>query len=696
MKQTIEITLGEIKAPQIELIATSPRGPVGPQGVPSEITPTTLHSGSAHISVASSDEIYGGTTYGLSDPMVNYTIQGESITYSKQNSFIHCPLDTNKFNLYASYTGASNDNQNFRALLYLVLENGTGSSSAAQIQELLEALETAQAVLEWAQNQDYASEIAAVETKQAVVVALTAALVQGLEDISNAQQSIAHTELLSLQQAIEDLFNGTGITVDIDALSDLFVTVQALIDVNDPDIIASQAQIDTYDSQIAALVLSIAALQVQIDDTELDIDGATVAIIIYQNAYDNFASNHSWYDALVEGLNSSTGVADLHNYGPGGDNLPEEFQTADNALIIAQAAYDASPGAGTSAALAAAQAVYDSVYSDCEAAMDTLFTFTTNAPQNTILTGLLTAELFTTGQGTQITIDEFMAGINNVSEISTYPSNPTDSLSWTAYLSSYNSMYTDYQAIGALSSTISTLTIDLAAYNTSQDTDELAKAALVLLNAAEQVVYDALVAESLVFSTIMDTLPGLKASLESLAAIYYNTYSIIIVSDPLLSAIITMVLPDYPSLTQSELDTYLASYASNTTDLALELVWEGNTYISATQLLEAIDTALVTLQAQLDTVDEAIVYAVGIVADAQLAYDTAVSGLNDYGLQPLGYFPFSKNIPKSAPGFINQEITVDLVALGLPDFSFKGARLLLAWAAETPQQYNVSYTLTAN
>jgi len=90
------------------------------------------------------------------------------------------------------------------------------------------------------------------------------------------------------------------------------------------------------------------------------------------------------------------------------------------------------------------------------------------------------------------------------------------------------------------------------------------------------------------------------------------------------------------------------------------------------------------------------VYATGIVDDAQLAYDTAVLGLNDYGLQPLGYFPFSKNIPKSSPGFINQELTVDLVALGLPDFSFKGARLLLAWSAETPQQYNVSYTLTAN
>jgi len=738
MKQTIDITIGEIQTPQIELIATSPRGPVGPQGIPGQVTPTSLHSGSAFINISEIDKVYAGnTTNGLSEPIINNKLEGNSIESFKQNNFIHCPVDTNLFNLYASYTGGSNNSENFKALLYLVLENGEGSVAQQYIAELNDTLATLQQLLETLEvGGGFDTNIEQAQDHLDQIDSYTEAISNAQATIAGAQMSIDYNLMLTQIEAIETLLGDqlseypmntwSSPNALIDAVNNATIGYEALLGNSQEAYNTASLAYDDAAESLATCELNLAELAPPLAEAEsamLTLEpalveaqnlqiGITSAISTYTNAYDNFGDDNAWYVDL------QTGLAGLHDYGPQSDNLPADIYDLQVDLIEAQAAVDASSSAqdgwnGLNTALDTAQDAYDDKVAAAITAMDYLFIFADNPAQNTELNTLLAAALFTPNSPNQvITIAELMDAIIDVPEIQSFPTNNSGYITWVNNINDYTPVYADYIAIEGLQDEFDAAEIEIEGLQASIDEHQaviddtlLAVSALEFTQVEQQTLqgsaaetmenatsqmenYNNLISSNTdIVTQFIELIVNLSGSVVQYNQVYSTTINAY--------TVISSYAPEDTSLTQE--DITISELAISMADIGLEgsLVFLGNTYES----IELVQTALgvfiegwtsgqESYESALNTANQSIESVNQQIADA-------TSDLGTYGLLPVHTFEFSPNSPRTIPGRIQE--TLDLDALELPeDYSTLGARFLLGWQSEIGQQYKVSYTLTAN
>jgi hypothetical protein len=692
MKQTIDITIGATQAPQIELIATAPRGPRGLQGAPGVITPTTLHSGSVFIEVRNSDNTYAGNDdKGLSSPIVNHVLEGDAIDTFKQNNFIHCPVHTDKFSLYASYTASESNNSDFQAFLYLVLENGEGSVSERNIKTLTRSQENAQEQLDNYESANYSEQLTQAIDDQSVVNSAVDAISTANQQIYDSTQSIAYKALIDQIEAIEALLQGQDYTLD--DLTGFITALEPDLMANHLDKDANQLDLDGYSSLIEGYTTDMDANDIRIAALTASINSDTAAVNLYLAMYGDLLVE-SWYADLNSGLET------LHAYNNAGlvIDYPEELYNLQGSLSDANYALNQASSTDPEvldplqAQVNTAQGAYDEKLEEAVNVMKDLFIFTESTTQNLELNQTLAGNLFTATQNPALEMADLMEAIIATEALVQEPTNNLGFVTWNNNISAYNSVITGYNLIPGLQTQLAQDTAEkwaLMGENASWAASlEEAQDAYDVLGETQQTLIETIGNQE----NIINTLPGMQTSLGEDINAYNSTYTTTIYN---ISGV-AGVEPEYTNYTQTDLQGFETTKQANVQTLASYLNYNGNSYEDSDALLTAIGSHIIQLNALIDNIDILTDNARGMQKDAQAALRGAREDLDAYNLQLIGTFPFTGNSPINAPGFSDKTLQVDFEVLGLSEFTSKGARFLLGWKAQKPQQYRVSYTLTAN
>jgi len=657
MNEKIDITIGEISKPQIELSLMGPRGPKGDKGDNAKINPLNLASGSAFINLEDTTKTYALSAYGVSDPMITGYIDGEYIVSSEQHNLIQCPEQVSKFTLQGSYTGAVYTSDGFKAVLYLVKENEGLYSEVGQNIEDLES--------------SYAYALQAQQNVEGYATAYT-------QNISNANAAIAElgvaqTTIASLTSSIE----ATEYIINFNAANDLINDIVSLVgvyetqtpsftfDILSPYLILEElpgaiSDVEDLNSASSTLITNntntISSNEVLIQDKALELlllNNTQVDLLLLPDAYTN-----AWYSILGESW-----YTDL-------DSKVTDFNNS-----AEMSAYQESVGDPVidTAAKRADLVVY----------IQNNFELHSIIEINTLASNALADALPLDETQFSFTTGEFIDALGEANI----------SMDWMTRSAEYTAAEQNFNQISAINTNIASNIVSIATLQSTIASLNSTNAGLVSDNDAETITLSNNTLLISQYNGILTDLENMYSAMLYNIDVFDQQYGLGIGGS--VNTFISYVPPN-TSVDMGAFDLDVEALYDLQQDTQDLLNWNGNIYDSIDNAISGINVYLTQYLSEQANLPAAQAFMQDAVDAALENLNQALGNINSYELFKVGEFEFSPNSPMHSPGMVNSTIELDYDLLGLnPLYTTKGSRFLLGWEGTLITQYKVSYSLTA-